>query len=223
MSVAPQDPALVSDAVGSASAVDSGVAETRERILRAAADCFTRYGFSRTRMEDVAAGAGVSRALVYDYFASKKKLLHAVQRAALDDWFAAYEAVVADVTSAREALATWLSFCLTESDRHSLARAVFAADAVEAVGGWTDWRAQLRDEWLARLTSLLERGVTEGELRRDLDAPATALALRGLQVGVTQQMLGGDPATPVARERQIAAAVDLMLAGLSAAPAPNPK
>ena len=220
MSIAPQDPALASGSADSAE--DTGLAETRRRILRAAAECFTRYGFSRTRMDDVAAGAGVSRALVYDYFSSKKKLLHAVQCTALDDWFSAYEAVVTDVTSAREALAAWLSFCLTASDRHDLARAVFAADAVEAVGGWTDWRAQLRDEWLARLTTLLERGVAEGELRGDLDAPATALALRGLQVGVTQQMLGGDPETDVARERQIAAAIDLMLSGLSGAPFPTP-
>ncbi len=215
MSAAPQDLALAADSRDSA---DSGVAETRSRILQAAAGCFTRYGFSRTRMEDVASGAGVSRALVYDYFSSKKKLLHAVQRSALADWFAAYEAVVADFVGVREALAAWLSFCLTESDRHTLARAVFAADAVEAAWGWTDWRAELRDEWLARLTTLLERGVSAGELRADLDAPAAALALRGLQVGVTQQMLGGDPATGVAPERQIAASIDLMLAGLSAGP-----
>lgn len=193
----------------------SGVAETRARILETAASCFTRYGFARTRMDDVAAGAGVSRALVYDYFSSKAKLLVAVQQAALDEWFTSYEAVVANSASARHALAAWLSFCLTPSDRHDLARAVFAADAVESTGGWTDWRAQLRDEWLARLTSLLERGIENGEFRSGLDAAATALTLRGLQLGVTQQMLGGDPPTAISPERQIGAAVDLMLAGLS--------
>jgi AcrR family transcriptional regulator len=192
-----------------------GVAETRARILQTAADCFTRYGFARTRMDDVAAGAGVSRALVYDYFSSKQKLLVAVQRAALDEWFASYETVIADSVGARDALAAWLSFCLTPSDRHDLARAVFAADAVESAGGWTDWRAQLRDEWLARLTALLERGIENGEFRSGLDAPATALTLRGLQLGVTQQMLGDGPPTAIKPERQIEAAVDLMLAGLS--------
>ena len=95
----------------------SGLAETRARILQTAADCFTRFGFARTRMDDVATGAGVSRALVYDYFSSKAKLLAAVQRVALDEWFTSYEAVVANSRSARDALAAWLSFCLTPSDR----------------------------------------------------------------------------------------------------------
>ncbi len=194
--------------------LEGRAAETQSRILAAAADCFSRYGFARTRMEDVAAGAGVSRALVYEYFSSKKKLLAEVQRAALSDWFAAYEAVISDAASVRDALAAWLRFCLTDSDRHSLARAVFVSEGGEGTGAWTDWRVQLRDEWLARLSSLLERGIATGELRADVDAAAAALALRGLQVGVTQQVLA-DPATGVDRERQIVAAIDLMLAGLS--------
>jgi len=188
-------------------------AATRARIVASAGRCFARFGLARTRMDDVAAGAGVSRALVYEYFASKRKLLAVVQREALADWFAAYEAAVADTPSVRAALTAWLGFCLTDSDRHALARAVFVGQEGEGAGAWSEWRIQLRDEWLARLTALLERGIARGELRAGLDAEATALALRGLQVGVTQQVLG-DPETGVARERQIAAAIDLMLAGL---------
>jgi AcrR family transcriptional regulator len=211
-------PATASDPFPEEASGPGRVAETRRRILEAAADCFTKYGFSRTRVDDVAAGAGVSRALVYDYFTSKKKLLAAVQRASLDDWFAASEEAVAHAASSRDALAAWLTFSLTESDPHALARAVFAADAVEATGAWDSWRQELRDEWRARLVRLMERGVAAGEFRADLDAEATALALRGLQVGLIQQILGDDPATGVATERQVRAAIALMLDGLVRAP-----
>jgi len=216
--VPPAPPSPTTDSSRQAAPEPGRVAETRRRILEAAADCFTKYGFSRTRVDDVAAGAGVSRALVYDYFTSKKRLLAAVQRASLDDWFAASEAAVAQAASAREALAAWLTFSLTESDRHALARAVFAADAVEATGAWDSWRQELRDEWRTRLVRLMERGVEAGEFRADLDAEATALALRGLQVGLIQQVLGDDPATGIAPNRQIRAAIALMLDGLACAP-----
>jgi AcrR family transcriptional regulator len=42
--------------------------EARERVLDAAEECFTRFGVSKTTVEDVARAAGISRATVYRYF-----------------------------------------------------------------------------------------------------------------------------------------------------------
>ena len=51
----------------------------RERtILDAAFRCFERYGVHRTRMEDVADEAGISRALLYRYFPNRAELVEAV-------------------------------------------------------------------------------------------------------------------------------------------------
>lgn len=41
---------------------------TRDRIVEAAAACFTQYGVSKTTVEDIAAAAGLSRATVYRAF-----------------------------------------------------------------------------------------------------------------------------------------------------------
>lgn len=52
----------------------------RERaILDAAFACFERYGIHRTRMEDVADEAGISRALLYRYFPNRADLIEAVK------------------------------------------------------------------------------------------------------------------------------------------------
>ena len=48
-------------------------------ILDAAFRCFERYGVHRTRMEDVADEAGISRALLYRYFANRADLVDAVK------------------------------------------------------------------------------------------------------------------------------------------------
>ena len=48
-------------------------------ILDAAFRCFERYGVHRTRMEDVADEAGISRALLYRYFPNRADLVDAVK------------------------------------------------------------------------------------------------------------------------------------------------
>ena len=56
-------------------------AETRERLLRAAADVFAERGYDGTRVADIAAAAGVSNGAMYAHFASKADLLVAALRA----------------------------------------------------------------------------------------------------------------------------------------------
>jgi AcrR family transcriptional regulator len=51
-----------------------GASGTRERILAAARERFASDGYDRTRIRDVAAGAGVDPALVHYYFATKDGL-----------------------------------------------------------------------------------------------------------------------------------------------------
>src|ERR1700738_2842350 len=68
-------------------------AETRARLLRAAADVFAERGYDGTRVADIAAAAGVSNGALYAHFASKADLLVAALRAhgriLLADMFAA--------------------------------------------------------------------------------------------------------------------------------------
>jgi AcrR family transcriptional regulator len=55
--------------------------ETRERLLRAAADAFARQGYDGTRVADIAASAGVSNGALYAHFGSKAELLVGALRA----------------------------------------------------------------------------------------------------------------------------------------------
>jgi AcrR family transcriptional regulator len=55
-------------------------AETRERLLAAAADVFARRGYDGTRVADIAAEAGVSNGALYAHFGSKADLMVAALR-----------------------------------------------------------------------------------------------------------------------------------------------
>jgi AcrR family transcriptional regulator len=48
--------------------------ERRRLIEEAAAALFARHGYAETRLEDIAAAAGVTKQLLYRHFASKKEL-----------------------------------------------------------------------------------------------------------------------------------------------------
>src|SRR5262245_8349076 len=52
-------------------------------ILAAALDCFAEKGFAATRMDDVAARAGVTKGTLYLYFESKEELFKALVRSQL--------------------------------------------------------------------------------------------------------------------------------------------
>ena len=54
-----------------------------EEITAAALDLFVERGYAATRLEDVAARAGVSKGTLYLYFANKEELFKAVVREAL--------------------------------------------------------------------------------------------------------------------------------------------
>lgn len=49
-------------------------AERRSKVLRAAADLFAQHGYAATKLDDVAAAAGVTKPIVYRHFESKKAL-----------------------------------------------------------------------------------------------------------------------------------------------------
>jgi AcrR family transcriptional regulator len=58
---------------------DNGDAQDRRgRILEGARAAFLRFGFERSSIADIAAGAGVSRTAVYHYFPGKEEVLQAV-------------------------------------------------------------------------------------------------------------------------------------------------
>jgi AcrR family transcriptional regulator len=52
--------------------------EVRDAILKTALQLFSKKGYSRTTLEDIARGSGVSSANVYVYFRSKLEILYAI-------------------------------------------------------------------------------------------------------------------------------------------------
>ena len=147
-------------------------AETRTRLLRAAADAFAARGYDGTRVADIAAAAGVSNGALYAHFGSKAELLVASIRAhggrVLADLLAADpERPVADLL-----LQVGRSLPRRRDDRSYLAaEALIAARRDEDVAGLMRSYTSERAEWLA---GLIIAGQSGGELDPALSPDALA-------------------------------------------------
>jgi AcrR family transcriptional regulator len=64
-------------------------------ILKAAFEAFSSYGFRRTSMEDIARGAGMSRAALYLHYRNKEDIFRSLTQFYYDDAVAQVQAVLA--------------------------------------------------------------------------------------------------------------------------------
>jgi AcrR family transcriptional regulator len=157
---------------------------TRRNVLDAARATFTRYGYRRTSMGQVAREAGLSRAAVYLHFASKEELFRDLASELQDQIFA----------SAREAAA---------SDRSLLDRLVAIFEA--KLGAWgalldaTEHGSELTDE--------------NNRLCGDISAAAKQRFRRLLKKVLTEANKAGE-IDLVAAGVKPEAAVDLILAAI---------
>ena len=77
-------------------------AQTRERLLDAAAKVFARRGFAGASLEDVAVEAGLTKGAVYSNFSSKDDLITALIDERVDDPLSAIPGAVAGEASAHD-------------------------------------------------------------------------------------------------------------------------
>ncbi|GAA4577834.1 TetR/AcrR family transcriptional regulator [Planotetraspora kaengkrachanensis] len=147
-------------------------AETRERLLRAAADVFAERGYDGTRVADIAATAGVSNGALYAHFGSKAELLVAALRAHGRQLLAAVLAADPDrsITEVLLAVGRWLP-------RRRDARGYLIVEALVAARRDEDVARPMRDyvgeraDWVA---DLVRAGQTGGELDSALSPNALA-------------------------------------------------
>ncbi|GAA0408656.1 hypothetical protein Acor_71540 [Acrocarpospora corrugata] len=147
-------------------------AETRERLLTAAAEAFAQRGYDGTRVTDIAAAAGVSNGALYAHFGSKGELLVAALSAhgprLLADLFAADpDQPIADLL-----LVAGRRLPRRRDDNgYLIVEALVAArrdeDVARPMGGYIGHRAG----WLAGLVRAAQHG---GELDDGLSADALA-------------------------------------------------
>ncbi len=164
--------------------------ERKQQIFEAAITCFGRQGYYNTKMDDIAAEAGLSKGSLYWYFKSKKELFLALFQEMMGQLEYAWQQAIADESkSATEKLLATLGLFRAEFGELSS----FFGVMMEA------WAQTLHDDdvvallddfykpYVEMLVSLIEGGVANKEF--DVSNPeATALVILSMLDGVTLGM-----------------------------------
>jgi len=137
-------------------------------IVQAALASFAKRGFAATRLEDVAAAAGISKGTIYLYFPNKEELFRAVVRQAVLPNLEAAEAQFAAHAGSCGDLLRLLAerfLLLLDSDLTAVPKLVMAESG--NFPGIAKFYADTVARRAVRLIEgILERGMQQGEFRR---------------------------------------------------------
>jgi AcrR family transcriptional regulator len=193
--------------------------ERPREILAAALRVFAARGFSATRLDDIAAEAGVTKGTIYYYFKSKTALLLRLSEGGDRAEFARIEALIADNTgsvSAQLRLVMRKGFAEPTDEARRQLRMVYLAlhsDAPQLFARAV--QRALVDGW-ALIVKLIERGQADGEFRPDVDAPVAArIFTSGLLLQqLWRNSLGLESLDPFDKDRMVDSTIELFLHSL---------
>lgn len=135
----------------------------RDHILKAAEAEFEKYGYEGARIQRIADLAGVPKANVLYYFASKTALYDAVLSNVVDLWNAALAPIDADADPAA-VIEDYIRMKVELTRLHPAATRIFAQ---EMLGGWQHLSAHLRREtreWTGNLAAEIENWIRQGRM-----------------------------------------------------------
>jgi AcrR family transcriptional regulator len=173
-------------------------AQTRDRIVAAAAELIFERGVAGTGVEDVKEAAGVSSSQLYHYFADKQALVHAVIAHQSDAVLAAQEPLLGKLDSL-DALRAWRDQAVAiENQLQFRGGCPIGALAGELAEADPDARADIAAGF-ARWEGAIAQGIKamheRGELPAEVDPERLALALLAAhQGGLVLTQVRRDPA-----------------------------
>ena len=150
-------------------------------LLAAALELFVERGFTATRLEDVAARAGVSKGTLYLYYSGKDELFKAVVRGGILPAISKAEALIGEFTGRASELLRAVVSGMWKNVGDSLLSGIPKLIIAES-RNFPELARFYHDEVILRgfavMSAILKRGIEQGEFRR-LDVDPTARAMMG--------------------------------------------
>ncbi|GAA3123268.1 TetR family transcriptional regulator C-terminal domain-containing protein [Streptomyces rectiviolaceus] len=174
------------------------VAERRAELLAATVEQIEVRGVAAVRIADVAAGLGVSNALVLYHFSTKEKLVAAAFAHAAEGDLAHLRALLSRRTTALRRLRAAVRWYAPTGQAKGWRLWIEGWSAALREPALRTVTRELDQEWKAALAEVIGEGVAAGEFTCP-DPQTTALRLTALLDGLAVQMTAYDGTLPRAR------------------------
>lgn len=161
--------------------------EKQEAIRRAAGRVFHQRGFHATKLNDVAAEAGVDRASLYYYVGSKEHLFRDVVSEAVTANIDAAERIAMEDIPATEKLVRMIRELMVSFERYFPYMYVFVQEDFVKLKDESakdaEWMATVLD-WNSRYFKLVRRVINDGILSGELVSPLPAGIVANCLIGM---------------------------------------
>ena len=186
--------------------------EKRDAILQTAAQVFAERGYDRASLAEVAKACGISKSLIYHYYASKEALLHAILSTHLNGLLAVLHPLAATGARPEAELRALV---------HALLQAYRGADAVhrlqlEAMGALTESQqrelAALQRQIVAIFAEAIRLAAPSRFEQHNRDLTPVTMALFGM---LNWFFLWHQPQKGISRKAYADLATDILLRGVA--------
>ncbi|RJG05135.1 TetR/AcrR family transcriptional regulator [Noviherbaspirillum cavernae] len=189
-----------------------------QELLAAALDLFVERGFAATRLDDVAARAGVSKGTLYLYFTNKEELFKAVIRdnvipilGEAEEIIDAYEGSSAELF--REIMLGWWER-IGNTPLSGITKLIMAE-----AGNFPEVTQFYHDEVILRgnamIVRMLERGIQRGEFRQiDVSEAMNVVVAPILMLMAWKHSFSQCCVKPISPQKYLDTFIDLFLNGL---------
>ena len=168
--------------------------EKYDAILDAAEALFGAHGFQKAGVDEIAAGAGVSKPLIYRYFTSKQHLFELVVDRVISEWCEIIVAEGARTTpSAAHTLRRIVRASLAFATSREVLRGLLARESQLMLAGYSDVLERGTATLCTVVGDVLARGIRAGEVRTDLDRDLMAKVMTEVCVRFVDQLLASAP------------------------------
>ena len=172
--------------------------QSREKLLKAAADEIAEVGFDKARLVDIARRADMTAGSIYTWFENKEDLFRAVLEDALEAQILGNTVALAEKPEVKD---SWLLEVARLVPRNYDNPGPTAAQKLLIESYYASWRSEgAADKLMPRLQqhvdlymSIIDRAKGRGDIRTDVDSYALAMVLAAIPLGLSLMNLAGIP------------------------------
>jgi TetR/AcrR family transcriptional regulator, repressor for uid operon len=164
--------------------------EVKEKIVQAALTTFSKYGYDKTRMDDIAENAKISKGTLYLYFKSKEKLFYVISENStkeLKEQISKLFSKKEDLVSDAEKFYDQYRNLIHDSEKVSFEMIAESSRNLKLRRALYEHRIKVYDIVINYLNRQLEKGF----FRKNIDVNAIASGLVALYDGLTISRLLG--------------------------------
>ncbi|MBC7124765.1 TetR/AcrR family transcriptional regulator [Tenuifilum osseticum] len=165
----------------------------RENIVSAATEVFSRYGFKKTSMEDIARALRMGKSSIYYYFKGKEEIFQAVVDREANLLRVKVKEILESGLPVTEKLRSYVKMRMDLIKHLSNYMEILKNDDLMNLELTEKFRKKYDDEEITIVKQMLEEGINRNELKvKDLNLSALAIvtAMKGLEIPLVTSTMG---------------------------------